>query len=118
MYIFCSERNYIAYYKAKGSNVHVRLFDASKAFDRVNHAMLCVEILKRGLPAIIVRIIDDCYDKQVLCTKWNATISETFSATNGVQQGGISAPTLFCIYIDILLEKLKEHLAGRYYIRC
>ena len=62
---------------------------------------------------------DDCYDKQALCTKWNGTISEMFSATNGVKKGGILSPTLFCIYIDIMLEKLKEHpvgchMSGRY----
>ena len=95
----CSKGNYIAYYKVKGSTVQVCILDASKAFYRVNQA-------------IIVRIIDDCYNKQVLCMKWNGTISETFSATNGVKQDGILSPTLFCIYIDILLEKLKEHPAG------
>ena len=79
----------IAYYKAKGSNVNVFLLEASKAFDRVNHAILFIELLKRGLPAIIVRIIDDCFHKQVLCTKWNGKISEKFSATNGVKQGCI-----------------------------
>ena len=77
---------YVKYYDIMlkcDTNVHVCLLDASKAFDKVNHAMLFIELLKRGLPAIIVRIIDDCYDKQVLCTKWNGTISEAFSATNG-----------------------------------
>ena len=84
----------------------------TKQFARLNHAMLLIELLKRGLPTIIVRIADGCYDKQVFCMEWNGTISETLSATNGVKQGGIISPTLFCIYIDIMLEKLKEHPAG------
>ena len=38
----------IEYYKSKGSNVHVMLLDASKAFDRVNYIKLFEKLLKRG----------------------------------------------------------------------
>ena len=34
--------------------------------------------------------------------------SETFTASNGVQQGGVISPLLFNVYLDVLLNLLKE----------
>ena len=48
------------------------------------------------------------YVNQSLCVKWNNVMSDQFSATNGVKQGGVVSPTLFCIYVDDLLMSLKE----------
>ena len=50
---------------------------------------------------------------------WNNCFSKYFSVFNGVKQGGVLSPTLFYIYIDKLLLKLKEsgygcHLNGIY----
>ena len=39
---------------------------------------------------------------------WNNCFSKYFSISNGVKQGGVLSPTLFSIYIDKLLLKLKE----------
>ena len=39
----------IEYYKSNGSNVHVLLLDASKAFDRVNYIKLFEKMLKKGM---------------------------------------------------------------------
>ena len=38
--------------------------------------------------------------------------SDTFSATNGVRQGGIISPLLFNIYLDVLLNILREKGTG------
>ena len=38
----------IAYYKSKGSNVHVLLLDASKAFDRVDYIKLFEKLVNKG----------------------------------------------------------------------
>jgi Reverse transcriptase (RNA-dependent DNA polymerase) len=35
-------------------------------------------------------------------------LSDSFVAYNGVKQGGISSPVLFCIYIDTLLQQLSR----------
>ena len=34
---------------------------------------------------------------------WNGILSKNFPVKNGVRQGGIVSPVLFCIYIDGLL---------------
>ena len=40
------------------------------------------------------------------------TLSEVFTINNGVKQGGILSPILFCIYIDELMHRRKESGVG------
>lgn len=40
--------------------------------------------------------------------------SDTFIVRNGVKQGGVSSPILFCIYIDNLLIELSSSGVGCY----
>jgi uncharacterized membrane protein len=39
---------------------------------------------------------------------WNGIFSERFAVRNGVKQGGIVSPVLFCIYFDGLLSALNK----------
>ena len=39
-------------------------------------------------------------------------MSDCFSVTNGVHQGGILSPYLFCVYMDDLSKKLNNVNAG------
>ena len=48
----------------------------------------------RATPTFLV-----CLSPQNLRVKWNNMYSDYFSVTNGVKQGGIISPLLFCIYI-------------------
>ena len=45
---------------------------------------------------------------------WNGRYSYSFNISNGVKQGGILSPILFCIYMDVLLYKLKVSNVGCY----
>ena len=48
------------------------------------------------------------YINQTLYVKWNSSLSDEFSVSNGVKQGGVTSPVLFCMYIDDLLLRLKN----------
>ena len=37
----------------------------------------------------------------MLCVKWSDSLSECFSVSNGIKQGGILSPKLFDIYVDV-----------------
>ena len=39
-------------------------------------------------------------------------MSDSFSVTNGVRQGGILSPYMFCVYKDDLSKKLNNVNAG------
>ena len=44
--------------------------------------------------------------------KWENTISNFFSLTSGVRQGGILSPALFSVYVDDVLKKLESSKLG------
>ena len=44
--------------------------------------------------------------------KWNNKKSSVFSIQNGVRQGAIMSPCLFCLYLDTLLERLRNSGIG------
>ena len=62
---------------------------------------------KKGLCPIIIRFLIKMYTCQKLRIKWGNELSPEFSVSNGVKQGGVLSPILFCIYIDELLHRLK-----------
>ena len=88
--------------------VYVCFLDASKAFDCINHWKLFQILIERKCPAYILKVF--WYQEQMLCVKWNGALSECFSGSNGIKQGGILSPKLFNIYVDVLSQKLNENL--------
>ena len=52
------------------------------------------------------------YTRQRMRAVWNGSASVSFFIENGVKQGGILSPILFCVYIDELLNCLIEPKLG------
>ena len=102
----------VDYCRSNSSPVYICFLDASKAFDRVNYAILCKKIASRNLPNVIVRILHVWFSRQCFYVKWGSVLSQSFHATNGVRQGGILSPHLFNIYIDELSIKLNSQFFG------
>jgi len=48
----------------------------------------------------------------VACVSWNGVRSRSFYVKNGIRQGGIVSPVLFCVYLDGLLQMLRESNVG------
>ena len=95
------------------------LLDFSKAFDKVNFNQLFKKLLARAVPAIILRLILFIYMNQSCFIRWNSVESDTFSVKNGVRQGAILSPSLFCVYLDTLLSQLRDagvgcHIGGTF----
>ena len=107
--VMCSltVKEVIHYYVNNGSDVHASCVDASKAFDRVRHDKLFQLLIEREIPAIALRALLDVYQRQVMRTVWKGELSSQFNTTNGIRQGGVVSPVLFCIYMDVLLLKLE-----------
>ena len=94
---FCiyTVKSVLKYYTQHHSPVYTCFLDASKAFDKINHFKLFRNLLDRKTPIVIVRILLFWYSKQCVCVKWGTCISDYFSISNGVRQGGILSTKLF-----------------------
>ena len=65
--------------------MYVCMLDASKAFDYVNLLLLFMKLLQRDMCPLFLRFLMNTYCKQQMRVKWNGTISNTFSTSNGVK---------------------------------
>ena len=104
----------VDYYMRRGSPCHAILLDASKAFDRVEYVKLFRLLVKRKLCPLTIKLLLCMYTNQSLFVKWNGTKSARFECSNGIKQGGVISPVLFCIYMDELLVRLEKTGVGCY----
>jgi len=102
----------IAYYVNNNSSVFCTFLDASKAFDRVNYCKLFRLLIDRHVPVCIVRVLQNFYTNNYVRVSWGGIVSDYFLAINGVKQGGVLSPVLFCLYIDGLLVALAQARVG------
>ena len=110
-------RETVSYFVNKDTKVYGLFLDATKAFDRVNYCKLFRILLNRGVCPLICRLLLNMYINQKLRVKWADSYSEEFTVTNGVKQGGVISPILYCIYIDGLINELIESGVGCYMSR-
>ena len=78
------------------------------------HAKLFLKLLNRDIPPTVVRLLMTLYCHQFYCVNWNHNESAPFPVFNGVRQGAICSPVLFCVYFDELLIRLEAAKAGCY----
>ena len=104
----------IDYYTSRDTSVYCVMLDASKAFDRVHYVKLFRLLLRRGLCPLVARFLAVLYTNQKIRVKWGNSMSDEFTARNGVKQGGVLSPVLFSIYLDELLDSLEKSGAGCY----
>ena len=102
----------IDFHKRHNTTVFVTFVDASKAFDRVNHYTLFSKLLARKVPIFIVKLLMYWYTKQSMMIRWGNTLSDRFTVSNGVKQGGILSPALFNVYMDDLSSHLISSNVG------
>ena len=98
----------VDYYTNRGGTVYGLALDASKAFDRVEFVKLFECLIKRNVNIVVVRFLLNMYLNQEVKVRFNKACSDLFHVTNGVKQGGILSPRLFNVYVDVLLESLRE----------
>ena len=102
----------VSYFLRNDSNVYGCLLDFSKAFDMVYFKELFTKLIKRKVPFILLGLLIYIYRHQKCYVKWNNKKSAMFEISNGVRQGAILSPCLFCLYLDPLLKNLRNSGLG------
>jgi len=85
----------ISYYKQHQTPVFCTFLDASKAFDRLHYYKLFKLLLKRQLPAHLLRVLINLYTNSCVRVACGAITSDYFSVVNRVKQGAVMSPVLF-----------------------
>ena len=113
-HVVYSVRNVIDHYVSNGSTVNVCTLDLSKAFDRMNHYVLFIKLIERSLPYKLVHILENWFTMSETCVRWGDQYSSFYKLSAGVRQGGILSPFLFAIFIDSIVNKIKDANVGCY----
>ena len=109
-------KNTVNHYIDHGSRVFCTFLDASKAFDRLVHSGLFLKLMERKTPLVFLEIIISWYDGLMCRVKWGETFSPWFAITAGVRQGGVLSPDFYCLYVDGLLQQLKQLRKGCHFL--
>ena len=102
------------HYMRNGTNPIMTLLDCSKAFDMCKYSILFTKLMEKGLPAVVVRTLITVYEQQYAWVRWGRARSEMFPIVNGTRQGSVLSPALFAIYMDEVLQNLRNLGVGCY----
>ena len=91
----------------KGDLTTSCFIDMAKAFDTVNHVILCKKLAKLGIKGNIFKWIQNYLSDRKQCTFANGMVSSLLDITCGVPQGSILGPLFFIIYVNDMKHVLK-----------
>jgi len=86
--------------------------DFRKAFDTVWREGLLLAAWNSGLRGRLWRLIDALYDNVKAQVKFGDIETDFFDVSDGVKQGCVLSPVLFCIFIHEFTKLLKKHDLG------
>ena len=84
--------------------------DFKKAFDRVWHATLWATMRLYNINTNLINVIQNLYDKATSAVCFNGSAADRFRTAVGVRQGCLLLPTLFNIFLEIIMaDALEDH---------
>ncbi len=98
----------------KGLHVGMIFLDLKKAFDTVDHAILCQKLVKYGMTHGVVKWFHSYLHDRTQCTVFEGHISSPRKVTCGVPQGSILGPLLFILYLNDLPSVLMNSTITMY----
>ena len=99
----------IDFLKVNGVVLYAGFFDLSKAFDRVSRYLLLKQLLKLGVGSVLFFALKSIYSVTRCVLKGFGKISECFETHTGIKQGASSSVILFIIFMDDIIDYLKEN---------
>jgi hypothetical protein len=99
-------------YQLKIQSLEFTARELVSATDLFRRLFLCTAIKRRGKRWLPPQ--PGSAQPRFVQVSWLGYNSDSFVAYNGVKQGGVSSPVLFCVYIDELLVQLSRAGVGCY----
>jgi len=92
------------------SPLNVAYLDIKAAFDfdSVDRQALWKALRSRGVPDILLNLIEALHHSTGARIRYGKNVSSWFPTTSGVRQGCIIAPALFCVAIDWIIDHMAN----------
>ena len=98
--------------RQNNDQLYLATLDAQKVFDVVHHTILVGRLAELGIRNDIWLIIKDLYSEFSSGVKWLGDCSDSFAVNQGVRQGAILSTHLYKVYVNLLLDILKDKRLG------
>ena len=102
----------LSYRKRSNLPTYCAFLDLSKAFESIDRGKLFKTMIKRGIDAKIVTIIQEMYRQETSSILFNGKAGELILISKGVRQGGCSSPKCFNLIPNELAIKIEESEYG------
>ena len=94
----------------QGGQTDVIVMDFSKAFDKVDHQMLLLKLLRLGINGRVVTWIQSFLSNRSQSVVLDGEHSDSCPVLSGVPQGSVLGPCLFLMYTNDIPDSIKSNI--------
>ena len=98
--------------RSENKQTHLAFLDFKKAFDSVWREGLLNAVWDIGIKGRIWRVLSNMYDNVQSQVKFHDVTTDFFDIDEGLKQGCVLSPILFCIFINELAKMIREANVG------